>query len=306
MHVLVLGAGAIGGYFGARLIEAGHRVEFLVRPARAARLAKQGLRVCSQRGDFAAPVQIYVGAAVANPPDLVILSCKAYDLASAIEAIAPTLGDATRVLPLLNGLQHLDALDDAFGKPRILGGLCHISVTLDDDGSIRHFGRLEKLTFGSREAEVRVPPAIADGLHGIGSGVVASDDVLGAMWDKFGFIATLAGLTCLMRATVGQIVATPEGSALSRRLHAECVAIAAAAGHPVLEAAIRSAQAILTAPDSPLKASMLRDLERGARTECEHILGDLRERAIGFEIDTPVLEAALAHVRVYEAARTRQ
>lgn len=300
MRILILGAGAIGGYFGARLIEAGADVTFLVRPARAALLAGHGLRVFATRGDFAGPVRTIVD--VDSSYDLVLLSCKAYDLDSAIASIRHAVGPATRVLPLLNGLRHLDALDAAFGAGKVLGGLCHISVTLEADGAIRQFGALERLTFGSRDGEP-VPPTIDAALRAIGPQAAGSADVLGAMWDKFVFIATLAGATCLMRGSVGEIVATAEGAGVVRRLHGECAQVAAHGGHPLQADAIEAALAILTAERSPLKSSMLRDLERGARSEGEHILGDLRRRAEGFGLDTPLLAAALTHVRVYEAGR---
>jgi 2-dehydropantoate 2-reductase len=301
MRILILGAGGIGGYFGARLVEAGSDVSFLVRPARAALLAAHGLRVFSGRGDFARQVRT-VTAADAHY-DLVIVSCKAYDLDAAIASIAPAVGPSTRVLPLLNGLRHLDALDAAFGQAHVLGGLCHISVTLEDDGAIRQFGALERLTFGSRDPAQPVPVAIGGALRALGPHVVESGNVIAAMWDKFAFIATLAGITCLMRGAIGEIVATAEGAALVRRLHGECAAAAARSGYALDAAAIDAALGILTTAGSPLKASMLRDLERGARTECEHILGDLRARASGFGIDTPLLASALAHMRVYEAGR---
>ena len=294
---------AVFELFGARLVESGADVAFLVRPARAARLAADGLNVHAARGDFAGPVRALTH--IDGIYDLVLLSCKAYDLDATIEAIRPAVGASTLVLPLLNGLRHLDALDRAFGAAHVLGGLCHISVTLEDDGSIRQFGALERLTFGNRDAAAAIPGFVRDALLALGSQVVESNDILAAMWDKLVFIATLAGCTCLMRGAVGEIVATPDGVALVKRLYAECAAIATRSGYALAPAGIEAAHGILTAPGSPLKASMLRDLERGARTECEHILGDLRERAIGFDIDTPLLAAALTHLRVYEASRQR-
>jgi 2-dehydropantoate 2-reductase len=301
LRILILGAGAIGGYFGARLIEGGADVSFLVRPHRTERLARHGLRVLRSEGDFAQPVRAITQADGAY--DLVVVSCKAYDLDAAIAAIRPAVGAQTRVLPLLNGLRHLDALDAAFGAARVLGGLCHVSVTLEPDGAIRRFGTLERLTFGSRDAAEPVPAAIDAGLRAIGPQAVASADILGAMWDKFVFIATLAGITCLMRGAVGEIVATADGAALVRRLHGECAGIAERSGHPLPAIAVAGAMDILTAAGSPLKSSMLRDLERGAPTECEHVLGDLRARAQAFALDVPLLSSALAHLRVYECQR---
>lgn len=303
MRVLVLGAGGIGGYFGARLIESGNNVEFLVRPARAAVLAQTGLRLYSNVGDFERTVATVTSIQPGAHYDLVLLSCKAYDLDSAVASIAPAVADDTRVLPLLNGVRHLDGLDAAFGASRVLGGVCHISVTLQDDGAIRQFGVLQRLAFGSRDA-TPLPEVVREGLIGIGKHVVESGTILTAMWEKFAFIATLAGLTCVMRGAVGEIVATPEGADLARTLYAECRETARRCGHVLSVDAVVDAERILIAPDSPLKASMLRDLERGARTECEHILGDLRARASAHALDTPLLSAALAHLRVYERARS--
>ncbi|MEO7323645.1 MAG: ketopantoate reductase family protein [Dokdonella sp.] len=302
MRVLVLGAGGIGGYFGARLIERGHEVTFLVRPARAAILARNGLRVHSARGDFSRPVDAAMVVGPHVPYELVLVSCKAYDLDSAISSISPAVTAETRVLPLLNGLRHLDGLDAAFGASHVIGGLCHISVTLEDDGAIRQFGALERLTFGTRDT-APVPAAIRSGLLGLGEHVVESPTIMTTMWEKFAFIATLAGMTCVMRGSVGEIVATPEGADLARAFYAECSEIARRSGHALSAEAMVDAARILTTSGSPLKASMLRDLERGACTECEHILGDLRARACGHAFDTPLPAGALTHLRVYENAR---
>ncbi|MDR2013888.1 MAG: ketopantoate reductase family protein [Rhodanobacter sp.] len=304
MRVLVLGAGGVGGYYGARLLEAGHEVAFLVRPARAERLRKNGLCVIRHAQDtFARTVDVVTVVAPDSRYELVMLSCKAYDLDTAIAAIAPAVGADTRVLPLLNGLRHLDALDAAFGAIHVLGGLCHISLMLDDEGVIRQFGAMNHLAFGTRDRAQPVPAAIGAGLRGLGANVVESPDIMQAMWEKLVFIAALAGLTCLLRGSVGEIVSTPEGTLLARRLYDECARIAERSGHAPRDAARADAQRTLTMAASPMKASMLRDLERGARTEGEHILGDMRERARAHAVDTPLLSAALAHVRVYEASR---
>ncbi|UXI69654.1 ketopantoate reductase family protein [Tahibacter amnicola] len=300
MRILVLGAGGTGAYFGARLIQAGHSVSFLVRPARAALLRRDGLRVNSAKGPFAAPVDIVTDVPPGGVFDLVILSCKAYDLDAAIAAVAPAIGPATRILPLLNGLRHLDVLDLAFGRERVWGGVCHISVALQDDGSVTHLGQLERLTFGSRQPDARID-ALAPALLPVPADVRHSGNILDVMWEKFVFLATLAGMTCLMRASVGQIVATPDGEALMRRCYRECREVAARLGHPVAEAAVAEGEAILTTAGSPLKASMLRDLDRGGRTECEHILGDLLARAHRVGLELPLLAAACTRLRIGEA-----
>src|SRR5262245_20008846 len=151
MRFLVVGAGATGGYFGGRLLEAGRDVTFLVRPARAERLAAAGLAITSPAGDvaLAAPPTV-LAADLRQPFDLVIPSCKAYDLDGAIESFAPAVGPRTAVVPLLNGMRHLDALDTRFGPDRVLGGSCFISTKLDDAGRIAHVSDIHRLVFGER------------------------------------------------------------------------------------------------------------------------------------------------------------
>ncbi len=304
MRVLVLGAGATGAYFGARLIQSGCAVSFLVRPARAELLRREGLRVRSPHGDFAGPVDLLTAIPPAATFDLIVLSCKAYDLGTALAAIAPAVGRDSRVLPLLNGLRHLDLLDLAFGAHRVLGGLCHISVALQSDGSVQHMGQLHRLTFGARGSDERLD-ALSTELLAATADVRRSERIVDTMWEKFAFLATLAAMTCLMRGSVGDIVSTPDGAGLLRRCYAEACAVAAAAGHAVAEDAKTEATAILTTPDSPLKASMLRDLLRGAATECEHIIGDLIGRGAAHDVDMPLLRAAAAHLRVYERETNR-
>lgn len=302
MKVLVLGAGATGAYFGARLIEADVDVTFLVRPARAERLRAEGLRVVSENGDFAAPVPTLVTVPRDARFDVVLLACKAYDLDGAIAAIAPAVGEATRVIPLLNGMRHVDALELAFGAARVWGGLCHIPVTLDDTGVVRHLGKVARIAFGARQADPREAD-IAQALLPMRASVTHSDAIVQAMWEKWAFLSTLAGMTCLMRASIGEIVATADGAALMRRCYAESRSVAQACGHAVSETSLADSDASLTAEGSALKSSMLRDLERGARTECEHILGDLVARGVAHGLDLPLLTAACAHVRAYENAR---
>ncbi|MGB0133747.1 ketopantoate reductase family protein [Dokdonella sp.] len=301
MRVLVLGAGATGGYFGARMHEAGSRVSFLVRPHRAALLAREGLRIRAHEGDIRADVDVLTGINGDQAWDLVLLSCKSYDLESAIEAIMPAVVRGARVLPLLNGIRHLDALDTAFGRDAILGGLCHISVDLQQDGSIRQAGSIARLTFGARNDTASIDPAMLRALLAMPFDVAHRTDILSAIWEKFIFLSALAGITCLMRASIGEIVAAADGADLIRWLYLECAEVARRSGHAPSDEAMGEAIEILNARHSPLKASMLRDLERGGRTEAEHVLGDMLSRASKLGVDTPLLSAACVQLRVHEA-----
>jgi 2-dehydropantoate 2-reductase len=305
MRILVVGAGALGGYFGGRLLQAGRDVTFLVRPRRAASLAKSGLTIRSRFGDFHRPSPpIVLTEDLAEPFDLVLLSCKAYDLNGAMASFAKAVGGNTAILPLLNGMRHLDVLADRFGPKRVLGGQCVISATLDPDGASVHLNDLHALSFGeldgSRSQRIE---AIASALIGAGFDARLSDEIRQEMWEKWVFIASAAGITCLMRAAVGDYVAAG-ASDLAAGLLKECAGIAAGQGYPPREPAIERARAALTAAGSPLKASMLRDIEGDLRVEGDHILGDLLRRAEKSD-DRPLLRIATLHVKAYEAQRTR-
>src|SRR3954447_24153643 len=153
MRILVVGAGAIGGYFGGRLAQAGCDVTFLVRERRAAELAAAGLVIKSPLGDVTLKTPPAVRAEkLAEQFDVVLLSCKAFDLDDAIKSLAPAVGRNTAIVPLLNGMKHLDVLDAKFGRERVLGGLCAIAVTLNERREVVHLQPLQSLTFGERDA----------------------------------------------------------------------------------------------------------------------------------------------------------
>ena len=312
MRTLVVGAGATGGYYGARLAEAGADVTFLVRPARAGKLAAHGLVVRSPLGDLHLPEPRTVTAdtlARAGAFDLVLLSCKAYDLPSALDDLAPAMGTATAILPVLNGMAHLDALDARFGTERVLGGSCAIAATLAPDGAIRHMSESCSLTYGERDG-TRSPRILAlDALmHGPKFQPRLSETITLEMWEKWVFLASLAGATTLMRAAVCDIVAAPGGRDFIVALHAECTSIADASGYAPRAPVSERALAQLTAPGSTFTASMLRDIEGGGRIEADHVVGDLMERGrrrlpgTGF----PVLGRVYTALKAYEARRARE
>ena len=310
MRILILGAGGTGGYFGGRLAEAGVDVTFLVRPRRAAQLEREGLVLRSPLGHACFPVQHVTAEALpalaaSAPFDLVILSCKAYDLDSAIEAIAPAVGAQTTVLPILNGLRHYPALDARFGHDAVLGGLCFISATKADDGAVMHLGKPARLTFGERDgaaSSARVQ-AFAAACARAGIDHLASDRIGQEQWAKYSFLTALAAGTCLLRADVGTVVATDDGEAIMRGLYAECTAVAAAAGQPIPDKAQQTALATLTEAGSTLKASMLRDLEAGQQVEGAHIVGDMLDRARHAGQQAPLLTVAWSSLQAYQALR---
>jgi len=306
IRILVLGAGAVGGYFGGRLAEAAADVTFLVRSARAAVLKDRGLVIESPMGDLRLSVQVATTDTLAGSFDTVLLTAKAYDLDRAITAIRPAVGPETAILPVLNGLGHLDRLDAVFGPERILGGVAYIAATLTRDGVIRHLNRAHGIAFGERSGEIsdRVE-AIAQAFAATPVSGFASDNIMLDMWEKFVMIASLAGMNCLMRGSVGDIMAAADGESLTLELLAECQAVAAASGYPPRPSQREQYRAMLTERGSNFSASMRRDLEAGLPTESDAILGDMLRRARACGVPAPMLRTAACHLEVHEKRLAR-
>lgn len=303
MRILIVGAGGVGGFFGARLIQAGADVTFLLRPARQALIERQGLVVESPHGDFVVRPRTVVAAELAPDYDLIVLSPKAYDLDDALASIA---GASERgiVLPVLNGLAHMRLLDARFGRPRVMGGVVHIVATIADNGAVRQLTPLNVLTVGHRDpAHEGVARDFFNLCQAARFDSRYSENIEQSLWDKWTFLAALAGATTLYRGTVGEIVATEHGTALVGAMHDECLAVAAACGFPVAEAVRSASMARLTEQSSPMTSSMLRDLLGGSRAEHEHILGEMVRMGGGQGIACPLLQAALTHMRVEAAQR---
>ncbi len=304
MRILILGAGGIGAYFGARLQAAGGDVSFLVRPARAKNLKQHGLRIYSPLGNYKFTPKLLT---TAKPGfDVIILACKAYDLDSAELAIARAVGPETVIVPLLNGIRHLHSLDTRFGPQQVLGGLAHLSLMVAPDGSIQHLSQFHRLMIGSRTPHPSpwLQP-LADLFAKTDIEFTLAADIEQEMWNKFVFISTLAGATCAMRANVGEILATSHGEAFMLGLLAECEAVAKANQRAPAPAQLAVYRNSLTDRSSTLCASMLRDVERGGPTEADHILGDMLARGKRAGIATPNLVFAYTHLQAYEQARPR-
>lgn len=304
MNILILGAGGIGGYFGGRLAAIGADVTFLVRAARAEILRQQGLVIRSPLGDASIAPKLITQAE--EPAALILLSCKAYDLDDAIAAIRPAVGPDTIILPALNGLAHLDALDAAFGPEKTLGGLAHISATIAADGTIHQLSKLQSLSFGARsQAQDAACDKVAGLLAGAPFDLRRSASIMQEMWEKFAFITAAAGITGLMRASVGAIMAADEGERLIRTMLDECNNVAAASGFAVRPKARDWALNLLTQKDSDFTASMLRDIEAGGRIEADHLQGDMIQRGEDLGVATDLLRIAYCHLQAYETRRAR-
>jgi len=301
MRILIVGAGATGGYFGGRLVEAGRDVTFLVRSRRAEQLRQHGLQILSPHGDVILHPKLVTADQIDGPYDVVMLTVKSYGLASALEDMAGAVGPDTMIFPVLNGMRHIDALIARFGEKPVLGGACQVVSTLDADGRVRQLADPQQLTYGERSGtrSDRVE-ALDQALQGVGFVARVSDDIIREMWEKWIVLATLGAITCLLRGTVGDIEAAPGGTAIALQVLEDCVAVATCSGHPPSEPVLASIRAFVTEKGSKMSPSMYRDLSQGLPVEADQIVGDMLARAQGFDMTSPLLAAAYANLTIYQ------
>jgi 2-dehydropantoate 2-reductase len=308
MSILVVGAGATGGYFGGRLAQAGRDVTFLVRERRAAALGERGLRITGPGGTEVIEPRLVTSIpdGTSTGADVVLVTVKADGLDAVIPEIRAAAGPGTAIVPVLNGLRHLGMLSDAFGPERVLGGVAVVSTQLDPNGDVQQLNDMASLTIGAQDGQrTPVVDRASDLLSGAGFPVSVSDDIVAAMWQKWAFIASAGALNCLLGGSVGEIVAVDGGDQAARAIIEEARAVAAAAGYPLADAAVRYMLGMLTTPGSTFTASLYRDLRQGRPVEVETILGDLIAEGRKAGQPTPLLDAATVALRVHNAAVNR-
>lgn len=301
MRMLVVGAGSTGGYFGARLSEAGRDVTFLVRPKRAAQIAADGLRVTSPHGDICVKPKLVTADALKETYDAIFLTVKGYQLDQAMADIAPAIGKDTMILPVLNGMQHMERLSDRFTPHNVVGCALKVATVIEDDGRIVQLGPLQDLAYGELDgSETPRMKALDDLMAGANINARRSPVIHREMWEKWILLAAVGAMTCLMRGPIGDIVACHGGADFNLALLDEVIAVVRAVGVPPSETFVTATRQQVTAKGSPLATSMYRDVLRGRRVEVENILGDLTGRAIVAGIPTPLLNAATLHLRIYQ------
>jgi 2-dehydropantoate 2-reductase len=301
LRILIVGAGAVGGYFGGRLAQAGRDVTFLVRPSRAKQLSQDGLRIISPHGDAVLSPKLISADKIDAPYDIIFLSVKAYALEAAMNDFAAAVGPETMIFPVLNGMRHIDILTKRFGEHAVIGGVCLVAAEIDHQGRIVQLADFQRLVYGERNGESTPRLKALDAtLQGAGFDARLSPEIMQAMWEKWVQLASLGAITCLMRGTIGEIVAAPGGTKLLIDVVNESVAVATACGYKPSEKVLSRHAAAMTAPGSLLTSSMYRDLRKGAPVEADQILGDFIERGSARGVTTPLLKAAFVNLRVYQ------
>ena len=308
MQILVLGAGATGGYYGARLQQAGAQVRFLVRERRRAHLSEQGLVARSALGDMKLPVTTLSRdelAGSAAQADVVLLTCKAFELDEAMDTIAPAVAGGALVLPVINGMEAYNRLDRRFGRDKVLGGIAYIATMLAPDGAIQHFGPNDVFVVGARAASQE---PVAQRFHELVARTPGmrrlSGNIEQELWEKWVMLASGATATTLMRANVSQILGATGGEAVIRQAIDEVTQVATLSGHPPGPASVGMVQRVLLDSASPWAASMARDMTAGIpRLEAQAVLGDLIAQASLVGAAVPLLQTAYCNLQIYEAQR---
>lgn len=305
MRILMVGAGATGGYFGGRLAEAGRDITFLLRPGRAEALRERGLQILSPHGDTTLrPALLTVDELRAQPQtfDLVVISTKSYQLAGALEDIAPAVGPETMVMPILNGMAQLAVLNERFGAEHILGGSVRIISDLDAAGRVHQMTKLGEWSYGEQNGErTERILAVDAALCGAGFESLLQPAIIATLWQKWWILASMGAVCVLARGTIGQAAQAPYGTRFTSAVVQECTAIATANGYVPDPAMLADHMQRMTDPKASITSSMYRDMLKGAPVEADHILGDLLSRAQG--VATPLLTAAYIQLKIYEAQR---
>jgi len=301
MRLLVVGAGATGGCFGGRLAQAGRDVTFLVRPGRAAQLLRGGLKIKSPHGDVSLTPKLMTAAEISDSFDVVLVTVKAYGLEAAMDDFAPAVGADTMIVPVLNGMKHIDDLADRFGKRTVVGGVCKVATMVDDAGQIVQLADFQELAYGELDGAAS---SRTDALHAFmkdaGFDARLTRGIVQELWHKWILRAAMGGITTLMRGTVGEIAAAVNGLRFVHDFLDEVVEVATTLGHPPTEGFLASAEAMLTMKGSPQTSSMFRDLQKGNPIEADHIIGDLVTRGLQAGVRTTLLSAAYTHLSVYQ------
>ena len=299
MKILVLGAGAVGGYFGGRMAEAGMDVTFLVREKRQKKLEKSGLIIKSPKGDFVTSPKLVNIDNVESIYDVILFTNKAYDLDEILQSPFP-VKDGSIIIPLLNGYSHMEQLRNKFPNARLFGGIAHIFSTLNEEGEIHHFNDIHSLTFGHlSKADETDGRRFFDSCSSANFSIKYSDDIIVDLWHKWVLITTVAGATTLFNATIGEIASTEHGIAFITDLHDECINIAKSEKIKVNDDDLAQQRRFLSDKKSTWSSSMRRDMVNKSKIECAHIFLELINIADKNNVECPSLKTVMINGEIY-------
>ena len=301
MRMLIAGAGSIGGYYGGRLAKAGRDVAFLVRPKRVDKLRTEGLQIISPNGDVKIIPQLVTAGSLNGIYDAILLAVKAYSLEAALADIAPAVGPDTMILPVLNGMKHVDTISARFGKQALVGCACKIAVDLDESGHVLQLGPQEDMSYGEMDgSDSERIKALNVFMQNAGFKARLSAVIAREMWEKWILLAALGGINSLMRGTIGEVEAAPGGATFATSYLEEIIAVVGTVGISPSSEFVKFAHSVLTAKGSSMTSSMYRDLQKGVPIEADEIIGDLLARGSKAGLETPRIAIVYANLCVYQ------
>lgn len=303
MKILVFGAGALGVYFGGRLLEAGQDVSFFVREKRAEQLKTEGLKINSPEGDFGSEnVSIYTSPEQVRQADLLILAVKGYHLDSVIPQVQTVVHQTGAfVLPLLNGMEHLERLQQALGEEKVLGGLATIVATLNNEGHVEHTNATSTLKYGALHSAQTKICAQLEEIHGqLKSTFIKEENILKQMWIKYTFITALSGITSAMQLPSGYIASNPATLNVAKKVVLEMSLLAGKEGIPLTDDEVGRIVKMLLEFKKEATSSMHQDLRKGLPIEIEHLQGGALRYAEKHQVPIPVIETIYGILKPYE------
>jgi 2-dehydropantoate 2-reductase len=308
MRIAAMAAGAVGGYFGARMAAAGHDVFFIARGAHLAAIQKNGLKIESVHGDVHLPKpNVTDDPKSVGPVDIVLFAVKLWDTEKAAEATKPLVGPNTRVITLQNGVDSYERVSSILGKDATIGGAAYIATVIASPGVIKQTSQFAKMRFGraDKKPDEKLQAFVAAG-KAAKIDIDISADIQRELWEKFCFLTAMAGSTASLRSAIGPIVADPELRGFFHRLMEEAFAIGKAKGVALDPAYIEDRMKFVTTMIEPgMKASMAHDLERGNRLELDWLAGRVRELGRALKIPTPASDTVYTVLKLHRMGAQR-
>ena len=300
MRILMAGAGATGGYFGARLAQAGQDVTFLVRARRYQQLQANGLVLQTPAGTETLQPQLTQASTLTGHYDLIIVTVKSFALDPLMDDIAPAVGPDTLIMPILNGIRHIATLQQRFGDNKVIGGLCKINATLGDKGEVIQMTPLHQLLYGALDGNNDARLQRVDAALRVSQvDTLFSENIMDELWEKWLLLSTLGAVCCLARGNTQQILTSRGGEALLQGIFAEILSVITAEGYQPRPAVTARIYELLNNPATPMTSSMYRDLTQGFDIEADQVIGDLLLRAKRNGLATPLLNAVDVNLQVY-------
>lgn len=307
MRIAVMAAGAVGGYFGARMAAAGHEVHFIARGAHLEAIRKNGLKIESAFGNLhLKDANATDDPATVGPVDIVLFAVKLWDTEKAAQQAKPLIGKDTRLITLQNGVDSVERIAPILGADHVVGGTAQMSSIISAPGVISHNGQFASMHFGRIDGKPDAQlTAFADAAKAASVDIKVSDDINRDRWQKFIFLVALSGMTSAARSTIGPILADPETRAFFRRLMTETLAVGRAQGVPLSEDVIAARLQFLENAPKTLKASMAGDLERGNRLELDWLAGTVVKLGRETGVPVPANEAVYTLLKLHRMGASK-